>query len=255
MKPIELNPTHASPRPLSFTRSATASQIEETASNYIKYIKLCYRNHPESLGYYAQLVDYLEGCRGSLLQKPSVFDVIKALDGSNSFSVFSFPFYRADLDLPQLTPRITVLEGFLSPDCIAQLGSKMSLRPEFFLGHLDLVLNQGSQYQQRYYEIPTLPSRQDNIVSIRLVTLGKSENASSVHSYTVQRHHAENNCYLGQKELITEKRYGAARFRKVHIHNEQFFSVEQTVSFSISNENQSSWSGSFLACSTISLAN
>ena len=129
------------------------------ASTYTKYIRSCYCNHPESLGYYTQLVDYIEGCRGSQLQKPRVFDIINVQDASDPYETVHFPFCSVNMDSPQTTPRFAILEGFPSPDCIAQLGAKLSLRPELFLGHLDLVPKEATQHRQRYYEIPTLPFR------------------------------------------------------------------------------------------------
>ncbi|KAI9670067.1 MAG: hypothetical protein M1817_004547 [Caeruleum heppii] len=228
---------------------------DNDGATYTRFIKNSYRHHPDAISYYEQLVDYIAPSltsRKSLLQGVKVFEVQDNLDSDGALAIPHFPFRVVDGEQPSSGPRVNILEGFPSPECIAYLGARMSLRPEFFLGHLNLSHIQPQRPQ--FYELPTLPSRQDNIIHVRLVTLVRSlKEPSLVTSFSDSRKKAMDSCQASEKLLFREKRYGSARYRKFHIHNSQYHSFEQMVSFCISQTEPDSWDGVFLLDSGRSL--
>jgi hypothetical protein len=52
----------------------------------------------------------------------------------------------------------------------------------------------------------------------------------------------EDACRQCEKDLFSERRHGATRFRRIHLHNAQFCSTEQTVSMTIATDG-SQWTG------------
>lgn len=141
----------------------------------------------------------------------------------------------------QKTPCLAIVEGFPSPEVINHLGAKYQLRPEVFLGHLEFerVLSQTITS----FELPTLSSYRDNVVHVRLATLGRTSRDFSLRK-TISSRQAKANDHARQieKSLFEEKRYGATRYRKVNIHNSRYFSIEQMVTFTVGRDAQS-WTG------------
>lgn len=138
-------------------------------------------------------------------------------------------------------PFLAIVEGFPSPDVISYLGAKYQLRPEVFLGHLEFerVLSQTITS----FELPTLSSYRDNVVHVRLATLGRTFRDFSLQK-AISSRQAKANDHARQieKSLFEEKRYGATRYRKVNIHNSRYFSIEQMVTFTVGRDAQS-WTG------------
>ncbi|KAK9769979.1 hypothetical protein SCAR479_13369 [Seiridium cardinale] len=207
------------------------SEEVEWRETYVEFIRSCYHNHPESFSYYGRLIDHLK--QGSdrtqtRLQEVRLFEV-STLAAASSYPCL-FPFQRTTDDHVQEKPRIAVLEGFPSPTCIASLGSKWHIRPEYFLGHLPTTGG-------ALYELPTLPSLQDNLICIQYASVVRPfTDRKPTNSLASRRSDLAKACAQQEKLLSSDKRYGTTRFRKVNQHDSQISSVEQTVSLTVIGE-------------------
>ena len=236
---------------LSHTATWTSSYRQNNVNDYINIIRACYRRFPDSFHYYEQLVEYLgspvENRVASSLQVPKVFVNRDCCDEEIPY----FPFRIENGNLtntvsprqpPQVT--ITVLEGFPSPDCIASLGSRLSLRPELFLGHLDPYRKLSPRDLKSYYKPPALPSLQDNVVHVQFINLVRSLTESGAAEVSAKRRvEWQNSCRRSEVDLFSERKFGVARFRRIHIHNPNFFSAEQMLSFGVCKRDDDRWEG------------
>lgn len=212
-------------------------------SSYSNYIISCFRRQHEAAPYYQQLLDFLglgtvHG--SSSLQKPRYFDLRRRVRPPSDHAARDDSGDRAR----NAQPRIVVLEGFPSPECISAIGANETVRPEVFIGHLDF--SRSSTSPQRFFELPSLPSDRQNIVHIRLMTMGRTMLGDSrLKSQAENRLKANERCAAFERQLFQGRQYGATRFRKVHLHNSQVFTVEQMVSFSVSKCGPEPWCGKF----------
>ncbi|KAI1084629.1 hypothetical protein F5B20DRAFT_522428 [Whalleya microplaca] len=210
---------------------------------YVEFIKSCYRAHPASFAYYDRLIDYLRQTSyhpQSSLQAPRTFDASGPCQSDIYPIPFPFKVTNAEETKTNSHPRVIVLEGFPSPACIVSLGTKWYIRPEFFIGHLNPVT------QGRLYESPTLLSLQDNLVRVRYISLIKSL-VDRPKSFLIKKHRSEmnNTCLRQEKGLLTDRKYGASRFRRINLHDSQMCSVEQTVSMTVVGD-PAHWNAVFL---------
>ncbi|KAL3419100.1 hypothetical protein PVAG01_09322 [Phlyctema vagabunda] len=224
------------------------TQFEQSRSPSIKDV---YRFHPEAVAYYDQLIDYIATPTTdsvSFLQSPKSFEISAPQETASSPSSAEggiFPFHEVGFASPRNGPRITTLEGFPSPQCIALLGVDLKLRPELFLGHLEISIKQTRPLQ--FYEWPPLPSKQDEVLQIRLASLRKIRLVSRVGNVsTKDRARADASCREDQVKLFTDKKFGASRMRNIYLHNSTFSSAEELISFSIASRDDGPWEAAFL---------
>ena len=226
--------------------TAMSSNIKQTINNlpsnskthsivdqYSKYLSDRFSSLSGSSTYYAQLDQFL-----SLSGRPGLQDIrcveLSRADPQNAASASTIR--PIDFDSNAENPRISVVEGFPSPDCVAALALRNGIRPELLIGHL------GLEYAQPptppIYTLPSIPSRRKEIVHIHLITLGRftspaAQNATR-HELLGKRVLVEQEATALQEQLFTQRRFGETRFRKIHVHNTQHFTFEQMVSFSSS---------------------
>ncbi|KAJ5528252.1 hypothetical protein N7513_012411 [Penicillium frequentans] len=220
-------------------------------SIYLRHIRSCYRYYPEAISFYEQLADFLNTCSGkrkSRLQEVKLFEIIPI----STADVYpkAFPFATAQLHEEQHKPRIGVLQGFPHPDCIAFLGAEFAVRPEFFIEHLPLSLKPSAK--DSVPELPTLPSRQDNVVRVHFSRLLKplspySSRVSAQTSLHMRQKRAElEDLRLNyEKSLVNHRMYGATHVRKVVVHDSDMYSVEEMLSFTIATH-QDNWHGEWV---------
>ncbi|KAJ4154993.1 hypothetical protein LMH87_000261 [Akanthomyces muscarius] len=154
------------------------------------------------------------------------------------------------VDLARGFPSLVIVGGHLAPSTIVQLTHKYNLRPELFLGHLEI-----ERVQNRFrtsYELPALPSQRKNIIHVRLVSLWRSPSQAAAYPAYLSaatRQRADESCLRQEKLLFENLKSGSTRFRKVHLHSSRNFSLEQVVSFCLLpmqvGERQS-WRGVYL---------
>lgn len=227
---------------------AQISDDSRNRSKYIEFIRACFRCYPESIAYYERLIDHLDetGPPQSSLQTVEHFE-IAPLPASSTYPR-NFPINVTDWSDVQQLPRIAVLNGFPSPQCIAYLGARFDIRPEFFLANLALNGRRGPQ--GGYYELPTLPSLRENLVRVHLISPLKSlvDNAR-ISLIARRRSDIEKACSKHEKSISQDKRFGATRYRRVNLHDSQICSVEQAVSLTITQDG-GQWHGmcSFHPC-------
>ncbi|KAK0730146.1 hypothetical protein B0H67DRAFT_478187 [Lasiosphaeris hirsuta] len=163
---------------------------------------------------------------------------------------------------------ITVAEGFLAPETIGILGEMYHTRPEFFIDHLAPgICPYGSDMSTRMgrYELPNLPSKRENIIHVRFMSMLRMPSkggwaaqaaekaahaahafSSSLASRFERRKLLENKHCSYDQRLFNNRHYGATRFRALHLHKDQWLTVEQMVSFSVKREGDKIWHGLFL---------
>ena len=217
----------------------SADQI--SARRYTELIECCYKLHPDSAPYWKRLISYIAPCiqgQTSILQEPKYFNFAKRLISSSA--ALHFPFTVAGGEQHTESPRVILLEGFPSPHCVASLGAQFELRPELFIGHLELARHQGDSDFD-------IANGQNGVVHFRSTTLVKPWSASPT-SLVKQRADAEKAYVQLQEGLFNEKRYGESRFREIHLHTSSFFSIEQTVSFAVSRRADNKWDGESFLC-------
>lgn len=189
---------------------------------------------PESEFYFKQLSSYVNitprktalGIRAFQLVKPSEDE-----HNTSGLKEISFPVgTTANLDV--LFPSLVIVEGHLCPEAVVALGLHFNnIRPEFFLGHLELERVR-NLHSRTSYELPALPSRRGNIVHIRLVSLWRSNASAGIPKNLEpgERVTVDKSCRHYESQLFDSERAHHTRFRKVHLHNSKHFTVEQTVS-------------------------
>ena len=242
---------------------SSATQPKTPRETYIQSIRSCYAFHPGAFRYYEELVDYISSTSGddhnNQSNAPKVYRIIDQLDiaascdTSSSFGMS--PFVPCSLETDAKLHKIAIVEGLPSPDAISSLGSKFSIRPELFLGHLDLRRKQAQP--QLFYELPNLPSNRGSIVHIKTVNFGKRLVKYSLdESIERMRSSASENCRRSNADVLRELRYGSTRIRNINIHDDKVFSYEQLISlfFSTDSRTSDSWNGKTRARSLASLS-
>jgi hypothetical protein len=104
--------------------------------SYIESTRSCYHNHSEAFVYYEQLEDHLDSGSErphSSLQTTRAFELITS--PVSRYPIHSLFVLITD-DSPISGLRIVIVERFPSSECIASLGARWSIRPEFFIDHL-----------------------------------------------------------------------------------------------------------------------
>ena len=218
-----------------------------SSHQYAQYIRDYFGTLPRSTSYYSQLEEFL--CKGGRtgLQEVRCVELRQLSKDSTNHIPAICP---VEFNTRGGEPRVCVLEGFPSPECIAALANRYRVRPELLIGHLGLEHMQTSKNCS--HTLPTVPSRRRNIVHIHLITLGHFA-SSHIPDHTVKelvkkRSLVNDEVNNYQKRLFTDRRFGETRYRKIHIHNSQFFSFEQMISFSVSNIDvlgKTPWNGTY----------
>ncbi|VUC30706.1 unnamed protein product [Clonostachys rosea] len=202
---------------------SSTSLNECNHSRYLAYIRSCYRSFPEAAPYYEQLIDHLNLQRGAQLQSIQLLELEPPLDPSE-YPVL-LPSRPVEFIHEQYRPRVAILQGYPSPECIAHLGASFSIRPEFFIGHLSCAIPGSTRMP---LEALSLPSSQENLVRIPFCIVARSPNPIDHLTSDVERA-----LLTSEKKLRDEGRYGASRFRKVNIHDERTYSLEESMAFTI----------------------
>jgi hypothetical protein len=207
--------------------------------------------YPSASQYCQQLLNFLSGdATARELQKLQTVDIVETAIQDPEESIWR----ETDLQAPQNHPRITFVAGFPSPENLAEVGIYYNVRPELFVTHLetnirddylvDPALANSIQPPMRFFELPQLPSSLTSVVNVRLITLcrAKDDRPPAIPT-SAERHRLEQSTQNYQYRQFNAGQYGSTRFRKVHMHNRQYFSVEQMVSFWVTQSKGSPWRG------------
>ena len=233
-----------------------------TSEQYEAHIRDCFRCWPHAAPFYQTLIDYLRTASNtgfSPLQTPTTYllghDFGKKAEiepsspqaqRRSSLPLFISTPARGSITSRRTRPahqsHITVVEGFLAPETIGILGDMYQTRPEFFIDHLEPGYGYGTGTSTGQYELPNLPSKRDNIIHVRFMSMlhipGEPEQpfSSSLASRFEQRTLLESRRCRYEQRLFQHRHYGATRFRALHVHRERRLTVEQMVSFSVKRE-------------------
>ncbi|KID60290.1 hypothetical protein MBR_10408, partial [Metarhizium brunneum ARSEF 3297] len=227
---------------------SSASYVEE----YVQVIKSCFSKDSVIGPYFYQLIDYLQSDSTSESRMNPVPSAIRLRASSDLIHQTYAPATQPwGLDIPEKNvtqtqaPCLITIEGLPSPSCVAYLGSKYGLRPEYWLGHLSL--GRQSPTHDKFFELPALPSRRGNIVQVLIPFLGRRTGSSyATHVSAIERLQAQQKLEEWDRHLFQNKKFGATRLRKLHLHSSQYFSIEQLVSFTVCTRTPNSWVGIFL---------
>ncbi|KXX77254.1 hypothetical protein MMYC01_204945 [Madurella mycetomatis] len=246
-----------------------------TSEGYEARIRECFRRWPNAAPFYQTLIDYLNTAFSQVfspLQIPTTYWLGHDLGRRDPVEAGSPPGHRPPSTQParrfsfplvtqapatnaqwmRLPPQshLTVVEGLLAPESIGTLGEMYQIRPEFFIDHLELSNDTHAAKAWKGYELPNLPSRRDNIIHVRFMSM--LQVSSEAHPFsTVPARRLERRIKLENKRRAYEQRlfdlrhYGATRIRALHVHTERWLTVEQLVSFSVKREGKN-WHGLLL---------
>lgn len=219
--------------------ASSASYVEE----YVQVIKSCFSKDSVIGPYFYQLIDYLQSDSTSESRMSPVPSAILLRASSHSVHQPYAPTTQTwGLDIPEKNvtqtqaPCLITIEGLPSPSCVAYLGSKYGVRPEYWLGHLNL--GRRDPTHDAFFELPALPSRRGNVVHVLIPFLGRRTGSSyATHVSARERLEAQQKLEEWDRGLFQNKKFGATRLRQLHLHSSQYFSIEQLVSIHCLHQN------------------
>jgi hypothetical protein len=189
--------------------------------------------------------------------RPRRHEIPQMFDGSTwgdieclSVSIASFEWKTDWQSSSSDAARLCMVRGHVSPKHLHALGSTFRLTPAFLLGHTGSYLSRYTPWPI----CPPLPSQRSNMGHVRFLTLGRSpfpsrgrfDFESMITRRAKCRLHMEDN-FVRQ----LEPELGGTRIRNVHLHDCQYFSVEQLVSFCFVQDNKKdTWDGELVAGTT-----
>lgn len=241
----ECNPTMSA----QFNSNAIPNSSTE---DYIQAIKSCFTKQTVVSPYFYQLIDYIQSDSTNaqrITPVPTAIQIrgssdIASQSDARAMQPWGLDIQEKDIDKTQ-APCLITIEGLPSPSCIAYIGSKYGLRPEYWLSNLSF--GRQNPTQSYFFELPNLPSRRHNIVQVLIPMLGRQTGGSySTHLSALERLEAKHKLDEWDRQLLHHKKFGATRMRKLHLHNSEFFSIEQLVSFSVYARTPDSWIGKWL---------
>jgi hypothetical protein len=209
----------------------------EGSNAYESYIRACFRRSPSARLYYQQLLNYLARSNFAAVQNIQYYNL-------QSSSLDHAPFWTEGRGPSSEHPQVVVLEGLPSPKCVSILGAQYNIRPELFIGHLDFPSNSATS-SFKFFELPALPSQRAMVSHVRLISLGRHSKPSQSQSgsQSHRREQATRDCQQWRRQQFSGNQYGSTTFREVYIHNAEYFSVEQLVSFTTIRRPDGQWSG------------
>jgi hypothetical protein len=144
------------------------------------------------------------------------------------------------------TSAILFLRGYPSPEWLASIGSLCEIDPEYFLRHFSF------QISREYFALPCLPSSGDNILKLRITTVGRRQaserrkRVSESDHVNELRKNAAKDMEDYHKRLLRglETQTGDSVVRRYSVHTDMLFSIEQEISISVTHFGQQ-WFGQF----------
>ncbi len=123
------------------------------------------------------------------------------------------------------------LNGHPSPQWLTAIGSRYQVDPRYFQSHLEF---RTATERRNCFAWPSLPSSTDDIIRIRMITLGAQVANSPVLGLDLEsiRLHAEKRMGQYFRDLNTETnvQLGDSVVRRFNIHDMEHYSLEQEVS-------------------------
>ncbi|KAE8150034.1 hypothetical protein BDV25DRAFT_140225 [Aspergillus avenaceus] len=131
------------------------------------------------------------------------------------------------------------IHGFLSPQWIAEIGSKYRIDPEFFHRHLNFF---ASSVYRHCFSLPSLVSTTTNIIDVYVNTIICQGHVQSMSKNHLVQHRANvpNQIAKYKRLLSSRARPGDSLVREYTILSEQISVIEQKISISI-NQAEGGW--------------
>jgi hypothetical protein len=231
------------------SQSRSPAQQDPSKEAYKNFVEAHIARYPSAWLYCQPLLRFLCG-------RPKYPQILRTVEITKiSVQDPEHPIHSdADLHDAQVNPRITFVAGFPSPENLAEVGLHYEVRPELFITHLETNINDdylddppladGLGSTMSFFELPQLPSSLTSVVNVRLVTLGRARDHHEPKIPNSEaRKKVERKTREYQSKQFKDELYGSTRFRKVHMHNSQYFSVEQMVSFWVTGSEGRPWQG------------
>jgi hypothetical protein len=150
--------------------------------------------------------------------------------GCLSISAESFE-WKTDWQSPSPeAAHLCMLRGRILPKHLYNLTNKFNLSPAFLAGYLGGDLEPYTMWPI----CPPLPSQRSNMGHVRFLTLGQTWPLMPRFDFRrmpVRRQECRNATRELAREPQSSYQFGETRVRDVHLHNHQYFSVEQVISF------------------------
>ncbi len=164
------------------------------------------------------------------------------------------PLLLTQSELPRLTchpaperekGHVLFLRGFLSPQWIAEVGSRYRVDAEFFHRHLDFF---ASSVHRSCFGLPSLPNTSNNIIHIIINTIICNHHSPSIPTDDLldRRSEAAEHMVRYKRQLQTSARCGDSLVREYSVLDGQFSVIEQRVSVCICR-NSDGWLGKLFA--------
>jgi hypothetical protein len=128
------------------------------------------------------------------------------------------------------------LKGYPSPDWIKVLGTTFRVDPEFWRRHLEFLQS------EKFYDLPSLPSYVNRSVQLRIVTIFNRHTAISRGAVEKARENAVETMRDHHLQLQRDDIVGESIIRRLDVHSENIFTIEQHVSCTVSTKN-GGWAG------------
>jgi hypothetical protein len=177
-----------------------------------------------------------------------------------SIACISFSAVSIERNVDWLSPtsgdsRLCILRGCISPSHLSELAYRFRLSPAFLVGHLGTAITMSPTKGAFNWPIcPPLPSQRSNVGHVRFLTLGcnaRSTNRFDFSRMPQRRKLCRQSIQHLDWQLQLRNQFGETRLRDVHLHNPQYFSVEQVVSFCFVRDDQNhTWVGEWLLLTT-----
>ena len=132
--------------------------------------------------------------------------------------------------------RLIFLRGYPTPEWLKSLGSQFRIDPEFFRRHMAIF------ERQDFFDVPALPSFTRNIIQLKITTLFTRQIVITQPAVLQGRRDSIEAVRRHQIELEKRDEVGNSIVRRLSIHNETTYSLEQDISCCIVKKH-GGWAG------------
>ena len=132
--------------------------------------------------------------------------------------------FHEDYKTEDGTNRLIFMRGFPSPGWIGVLGSTCSINPEYFRQHLDFLQT------KKFYDLPSLPSHSNCVIRLKITSICSRNVPIGIDALSQIRETETNVTRKYQRLLDQTGLVGGSIIRRLSVHNESLFTLEQTIS-------------------------
>ena len=212
----------------------------EPFSSYVSVLECSIKRHPTSNLYLGALRDYLLSTQRypNYVTEPHKDQIIHSIGTSSDDKLESFTTEASNLSHANCRAYkriwLRIADGLTGPTTVSRLGLEHKIRPEAFLGHLEV-----ERLERRIrtsFELPSVPLTRDNIYHIWFTSLGSFNDTEEMTAILQLQARADSHVKDLERRLFTGHKYGQFRIRKLDMHNDRYFSVEHRITFTVGRD-------------------